>query len=140
MKRHDLCYFDDYRSPNTDPRLFKDMLGVLLECVSKEKELCYSVGDFNINILNYDSHSATANFVDLHYVHSFLPLIYRPTRITQNSTTIIDNIFTNTIGELECGRNGILVTDLSDHFPIFHIEKILEKWKLLKLYISARNY
>ena len=98
------------------------------------------MGDCNIDILNYDSHSATAEFVDMLYSHAFLPLINRPTRITQNSATIIDNIFTNNIGESECGHNGILVTDISDHFPIFHIWKHTQIAQSDDTYISSRNY
>ena len=98
------------------------------------------MGDYNIDILNYDSHSATAEFVDMLYSHAFLPLINRPTRITQNSATIIDNIFTNNIGESECGHNGILVTDISDHFPIFHIWKHTQIAQSDDTYISSRNY
>ena len=47
-------------------------------------------------------------------------------RITQNSATVIYNIFTNNIGELECGQSGTLVTDINDHFLIFHSGKMLE--------------
>ena len=47
------------------------------------------------------------------------PLINRPTRITANSATLIDNIFINNI-HLDCVR-GILISDLSDHLPVFQI-------------------
>ena len=164
-KRNDLSYFDDYiecisieiersvfctsryvivtviyRPPNTDTRLFTEKLGVLLDCIRNEKKLCYLIGDYNIDILNYDSHSATADFVDMLYSHAFLPLINRPTRITLNSATILDNIFTNNIGELECGQNGILVTDISDHFPIFHIGKNIQISEPCETYVTSRNY
>ena len=96
--------------------------------------------DYNINILNYDTHSTTVEFVDMLYSHAFLPLMNPPTRITQNSATIIDNIFTYNIRELECGQNGILVTDISDHFPIFHIGKKTQIARTGDTYISSRNY
>ena len=113
-----------YRPPNTDTRIFNERLNAVLNCVNNERKPCYLMGDYDVNILNYDSHSATAEFVEMLYSHAFLPLINRPTRITQNSATIIDNIFTNNIGEAEWGHNGILVTDISDHFPI--LGKILK--------------
>ena len=53
----------------------------------------------------------------------FFPLINKPTRISKHSATIIDNIFYNNI-EKNTTFNGILITDLSDHFPIFHIDNI----------------
>ena len=164
-KRDDLYFFDDYiecvsieigrpvfstnrnvivtviyRPPNTDTRIFNERLNAVLNCVNNERKLCYLMADYNINILNYDFHSATAEFVDMFYSHAFLPLINRPTRITQNSATIINNIFTNNIGESECGHNGILVTDISDHFPIFHIWKHTQIAQTDDTYISSRNY
>ncbi len=56
---------------------------------------CLLTGDFNINILNYDICSATQNFIDTIFSHSFIPLIDKPTRISKTSATLIDNIFTN---------------------------------------------
>ena len=45
------------------------------------------------------------------------PLITKPTRITANSATLIDNIFTNHLTADIC--NGIIINDISDHLPIF---------------------
>ena len=55
------------------------------------------------------------------YAFTFLPLINRPTRITQCSATLIDNIFTNNLCHDDLCFQGILVSDVSDHFPVFHI-------------------
>ena len=52
---------------------------------------------------------------------SFLRLISRPTGITSTSATLIDDIFTNNHDDLSCSSNSILVADISDHFPIFHV-------------------
>ena len=49
------------------------------------------------------------------------PLIDKPTRITDHSATLIDNIFTN---ELDSNINsGLLISDISDHLPIFVVCK-----------------
>ena len=110
-----------YRPPNTDVRIFIDKMNILLDTIMKEHKLCYLLGDYNLNILNYDTHDTTAEFIDILYWHAILLLINRPTRVTQSSATAIDNIFTNYIDAIENGCHGILVTDISDHFPIFHI-------------------
>ena len=47
-----------------------------------------------------------------------MPTITRPTRITSESATLIDNIYVSG-NRLEYIRSGILVADISDHFPIF---------------------
>ena len=50
---------------------------------------------------------------------SFYPLISRPTRITSTSATLIDNIFVNSFEDNF--TTGLLLTDISDHLPIFQI-------------------
>ena len=114
-----------YKPPNTDPRIFIDKLR-LLDSVKQENKLCYFLGDYNINILNYETHRAIADFVDIFYSYAIFPLINRPTRITSNSAILIDNIFTNNLAALEKSTNGILVFDISDHFPVFHINPYKE--------------
>lgn len=49
--------------------------------------------------------------VDLH------PVIDRPTRITSNSHTLIDNIFTNQADYSV--RSGLLINGFCDHLPTF---------------------
>ena len=53
----------------------------------------------------------------------FLSLITRPTRVTPTSATLIDNIFSNNIADVSHCMQGFLVTDVSDHYPIFHINR-----------------
>ena len=84
-----------YRPPGTDMDMFDNELSDRLDSIKSENKLCYLLGDYNINILNYESHEPTAYFVNSMYSFGFVPLINRPARITQLSSTIIDNIFTN---------------------------------------------
>ena len=82
------------------------------------KKSYYLVGDFNINLLNFEKHQGTNNFIDKLSSHGIYPLIDRPTRITLESFTLIDNIYTN---ELKQCKSGVLINDISDHLPIFMI-------------------
>jgi hypothetical protein len=75
------------------------------------------MGDFNINLLNSNSHKPTNDFVDILLLNSFYPTISKPTRITYHSSTLIDNIITNNLDHDMI--SGIIYTDLSDHLPIF---------------------
>lgn len=53
------------------------------------------------------------------YSMSLYPTITKPSRITVNSATIIDNIYTNYLeGKL---LSGILINDITDHLPVFVI-------------------
>ena len=82
------------RPPNTDIKLFIDALRDMLEKIQQENKLLYLVGDYNINLLNVDSHSLTADLNDTIYSYGIVPLITRPTKVTGTSATVIDNIFT----------------------------------------------
>ena len=75
-------------------------------------------GDFNLNILDYETNPKIKNFTNLLFQHNFIPLINRPTRITKRTATAIDNIITNSINNSKL-TTGVVKTDLTDHFPIF---------------------
>ena len=126
-----------YRPPNTE--LFTDVLKDVLEKVQLENKLLYLMGDYNINLLNVDSHSLTVDFNDTMYSSGLVPLITRPTRVTENSATLIDDIFTNKVVSYDESVYGILVTDISDHYPIFCVDKIL-KHKTIDYYFVRRDY
>ncbi len=55
------------------------------------------MGDYNINLLNGNTHNATSEFINALYCQSVYPLINKQTRITKFSATIIDNIHINNI-------------------------------------------
>lgn len=69
------------------------------------------MADFNINVINYHSHNLTNEFVDMIYSYYSKPLITKPTRITSNSATLIDNLFTNDFDNIVL--SGILYFDIS---------------------------
>ena len=79
----------------------------------------YILRDYNIDLLRHKSHNNTSNFINL-MLTSYIPLINKPTRVTETIATIIDNIFTNSNNWSNISR-GILPTDVSDHFSIFCI-------------------
>jgi hypothetical protein len=116
-----------YRPPNNNVTTFiSDHLNAILSHPRILTKTCYIMGDFNVNLLNHASHNPTADFIDTLFAASFIPLINRPTRITQNSASLIDNIFSNTL-PTQNAISGILTTDISDHLPIFHITRCTVK-------------
>lgn len=103
-----------YRCPGSSIECVSDIIEpLLLQSNSRRIFLC---GDFNINLLNYNSHNMTTQFVELLFSYGLVPSIVRPTRITMDSATLIDNIFTNCVENV---KSGIICNDLSDHLPIF---------------------
>merc|ERR1712198_616864 len=82
-----------YRDPNTPINSFNDNMNECLEQLSIENKSIFMMGDYNINLLNYNSIQCINDFVNIMYNNSFRPLIDKPTRITKKSVTLIDNIF-----------------------------------------------
>ena len=110
---------------------FNDSYNSLLNklCTGNDKFETYIAGDFNINLLNYETHNDTNTFLNTAFEHHLYPIITRPTRFSNTNTTLIDNIFTNNPGNNYYA--GLLLTDLSDLLPIVYVSdnKFYEKKK-----------
>ena len=115
-----------YKHPKLTIEEFNNQfLSSVLEKISFENKEIYLLGNFNINILNYESDRHTAQFLDDMYSNCFIPYITLPTRITPRSKTLIDNIFYNNFDDSIISGN--IITDISDHLAQFLITpKVLE--------------
>ena len=76
-------------------------------------------GDINIDLMKHDTHAGTDNFINNLFSFGMIPLIKKPSRITSYSSTLIDNIFTNQMNQKI--ESGLLISDVTDHLPIFCI-------------------
>jgi len=106
-----------YLAPNNvefDLRLTS--LVTLLENSNILHGLVYMAGDFNVNMLS--STAKSRQFSDAMRSLSLLPLINLPTRVTHDSETLIDNIWSNQNAHVAA---GVLTANVTDHFPIFTI-------------------
>ena len=108
-----------YRPPNHNVANFISELNSLIGKISRDNKNCYIMGDFNLDLLNHSSHQFTNEFLDIMYANSFSPLMTLPTRLTSHSATLIDNIFTNNLEKY--AFSGLILSDISDHLPIFTI-------------------
>ena len=72
--------------------------------------------DHNLDLLKSEKHKPTQAFLETILDNSHVPCITRPTRITKTSATLIDNILLSRdiYSNSTC---GIVISDLSDHFP-----------------------
>ena len=93
----------------------------LLNNSSITNKQVYIMGDFNINLPNHDSHIPSNTFISLFLSQSFLPYIFHPTRVSDVSATIIDNIFSNACNFDTISGN--ILKQVSNHFPQFIIVK-----------------
>ena len=106
------------QTPNTDVQEFLNLIDNLLQKVTKERKSVFLMADFNLNLLNYGTHS-DSDFIKSVISYSFLPYILHPTRVTEHSATVTDNIFSN-ITDCE-STSGNILCQISDHFPQFII-------------------
>ena len=106
-----------YRSPGTNLEEFCVEMDLLMSKIEMKEKHIILMGDFNIDLLRVEDHSGTHSFFSNMTAHNLLPSILRPTRITEHSATLIDNIFTNAWPEIEEAK--IVTSDISDHLPVF---------------------
>ena len=102
------------------------------------------VGDFNVDFLKAQDHRLANSFVDTTSSYYFLPIITQPARITQNTATLIDNLFTNRVSKVI--ESTILTEDIiiyiSDHLPILAVTGLgapLSSSVLKRRYVSPQN-
>ena len=110
-------------APLADPINFISHLSTIVRNIqsNSKKSKLYICGDYNLDLLKHHTHQATDDFISSIYDNTLLPLITKPTRITHNTATLIDNILTD---NLEVTLAGILSLDLSDHEAVFAIDNI----------------
>ena len=72
------------------------------------------MGDFNINLLHAETSCYAQDFLLSLQSFSFIATIDKPTRIYNNSATLIDNMLTNKV-DVEI-TSGNIISDISDHY------------------------
>ena len=85
-----------YRSPgraSAEFDMFVDRFSSLLNSIRMKKLTTYICGDFNVNLLKTISERHCNGYFDLIISHSFFPRITLPTRMSDESSTLIDNLF-----------------------------------------------
>ena len=96
--------------------------------INEKSKKSYLCGDFNINLLQIQTNQHFNQFYDSLTSTGFIPKITLPTRISETSATLIDNIFTNNIDRAHV--SGILSRKFSDHQMIFSLQKCNKCQKL----------
>ena len=108
---------------------------LIVNLIKEDKEI-YICGDFNSDLLKIDKSNNYKRFCDLMSSYGFFPNILLPTRVTENSATIIDNIFSNINNPIISGN---IITDFSDHYTQF-ISVQRHKMDLKSVTIYKRDY
>ena len=106
-----------YRPPNTDCKKFIKSFDTNVKELKKLKNTTLVIGmDHNMDFLKNTNHVNTQNFLEKILDNELIPTITRPTRITQTSATLIDNILVSSeyVGSIS---SSICIDNMSDHLP-----------------------
>ena len=109
-----------YRHPSSDIDNLTSYFQNHLSKLSSNK-LLFIMGDFNVNLLDFSSHTPTSDFINNFFSHSLLPCIHHPTGVSEHRASIIDNIYTNATNANIVSGN--ILMQITDHFPQFMILK-----------------
>ena len=91
----------------------------VLTKIKNEYKNIILMGDFNVNLINYYKNRGTYEFLEQLFNHNFALQITHPTRITEKTATLIDNIFVN--GQMQKYNSRNIATSISDHLAQFII-------------------
>ena len=129
-----------YKPPSIDTGCFIEGLANVLESQPFGNKTVFVCGDFNIDLLSINTKGSTLDFFNLLASSSLFPLISKPTRVQNASFSLIDNIFCNNLNIIQA--SGIILDDISDHFPIFiniNMEMTVHKAKEEKLAFDSHK-
>ena len=96
---------------------FSNYINKSLIKLNKENKEVYVTGDFNIDLLKYETNTKYREFYNLMTSNGFLPLIIQPTRITETTKSLIDNIYTNEY--MNDNESGNILLEIADHLIQF---------------------
>ena len=111
-----------YRQHNS-PETFLSYFENALEKYSIKKKPVFILGDFNIHLLKSETCTFSHEFLLSLQSFNFLSTIDKPTRVHNNSATLIDIILTN-----NCERSilsGNVISNISDHYTRFCVTSVI---------------
>ena len=111
-----------YRLPSyisDDVKSFINEFTALLNGLSIRSKSVYLCGVYNIDLLKINTVEDYSSFFDNVISSSFVPKITLPTRICDTGSSLIDNIYINTIDKDHIC--GIMIRPISDHQMYFSI-------------------
>ena len=106
-----------YKHHTISQQDFISLLNPLLIKLKRENKPTILMGDFNMDLLKINKEPLIEQYYDNLTYNHFMPLITSPTRISQSSKTLIDNIFINRY--IDGTLSGNLTVGISDHLPQF---------------------
>ena len=86
-----------YRPLDGDLNVCETFFKKSFQIVLQLTKFFFLAGDFNSNLLDFETNKNVQSFVNLMFEFSMIPTINKPTRVTKHTVTAIDKIITNCI-------------------------------------------
>ena len=109
-----------YRPPNSSNHLFS-LFKKTIDMIDAENLELYLLGDLNCNLLSDTPSTNTSELLNIFTTYNLNQLITEPTRVTNNSQTLIDLCVTNTPDKVRASR--VLSIGISDHSLVYLVRK-----------------
>ena len=111
-----------YRPPkdiNENYQTFIDEFANKLVYLNNNRNEVIIAGDYNIDLLKINDKPIISEYFDTITSHGFFPKITLPTRLSDHHGTLIDNFLCKLCKGFFKSTSGILISNISDHFPYF---------------------
>jgi len=98
---------------------FNHILENTLNKISHQNIPCFIAGDFNIDLIKWNSNSGISEYLDSLLINNFMPTLVLPTRLTSKSNTLIDHIYFYEGKHKDTVKikSGNIISDISDYLP-----------------------
>jgi len=143
--KHNILVVVCYRPPNVQQSDFIENLDKFLDLVHRENSYVYFTGDTNFNTLKLCSATNTIvnDYHNLFLSYSYQPLIDKPTREINDSSTLIDHVYTNIPQCYTICKSAVMKHQLADHYSIIcitdHMIQVSKKTHTVKRDYSIKN-
>ena len=127
-----------YRPPGQSKFLDK-LSTAILETENFDDQEVYILGDLNINLIKNQKHTSNGikRYNEFCSLNGLKQLLTLPTRITKNSTSLLDHVLTNSADRVS--QFEVVDTGLSDHQLIYCTKKITRTKSNVHKYIKTRS-
>ena len=110
-----------YRHPKSNFIDFQTSFVNTIELLNALSATYYIAGDINIDLSKSDNNANIADYVNTLHSMGCFQVIMSPTRITANSSSLLDHIYTNNHNQHILSH--ALYSDISDHLPVLIMSK-----------------
>ena len=130
-----------YRPPRENSDSYNSFMNSLEQTLATFENVQHVllVGDFNFDLLKIKQKTHVNTFLETMLSNGYVPMITQPTRIMDNSKTLIDNCFVKCPNNCPPNASAILYHNISDHQPYITCFDYKMKAKQVPQYVKLQT-